>query len=182
MFGTDGARSKSHGLPPAVVKARAEALALPSVIGRAAWGDYEQVFLGQLADLKEQGLAAGVFGDIDLAPHREWVEGVCAKHEIVPHLPLWQKERRELLADFIKAGFVAVIVVVKDDRLNESFLGRRLDWQTVTDLEAAGVDACGEEGEYHTVVTGGPLFANDLPVKYGEIVHHAGYGFLAVSL
>jgi diphthamide synthase (EF-2-diphthine--ammonia ligase) len=57
-----------------------------------------------------------------------------------------------------------------------------LDWQTVTDLEAAGVDACGEEGEYHTVVTGGPLFANDLPVKYGEIVHHAGYGFLAVSL
>jgi diphthamide synthase (EF-2-diphthine--ammonia ligase) len=128
MFGTDGARSKSHGLPPAVVKAQAEALALPSVIGRAAWGDYEQVFLGQLADLKEQGLAAGVFGDI------------------------------------------------------ESFLGRRLDWQTVTDLEAAGVDACGEEGEYHTVVTGGPLFANDLPVKYGEIVHHAGYGFLEVSL
>ena len=140
------------------------------------------MFLGHLADLTKQGLADGVFGDIDLAPHREWVERVCAKHDIVPHLPLWQRERRELLGDFIGAGFVAVIVVVKDDRLDESFLGRQLDWQTISDLESAGVDACGEEGEYHTVVTGGPIFSNDLRVKYGGVDHHEGYSFLEVSL
>ena len=182
MFGGDGARSKSHGLPPAVIAAQAEALSIPSLVGSASWGDYEKVFLAHLGDLKKQGLNDGVFGDIDLVPHRQWVEGVCAKHDIVPHLPLWQKGRRELLGDFIEAGFVAVIVVVKDDRLNESFLGRQLDWQTVSDLEKAGVDACGEEGEYHTVVTGGPIFSNDLPGKYGSVDHQEGYCFLDVSL
>ena len=182
MFGGDGARSKSHGLPPAVISAQAEALSIPSLLGRASWGDYEKVFLDHLGDLKEQGLNDGVFGDIDLVPHRQWVEGVCAKHDIVPHLPLWQRGRRELLGDFIEAGFVAVIVVVKDERLDESFLGRQLDWQTVSDLEKAGVDACGEEGEYHTVVSGGPIFSDALPVKYGDVVHHDGYSFLEVSL
>lgn len=182
MFEGDGSRSKSHGLPPAVIAAQAKALSIPSLIGSASWGEYEKVFLTHLADLKEQGLNDGVFGDIDLVPHRQWVEGVCAKHEIVPHLPLWQIERRELLGDFIEAGFVAVIVVVKDERLDESFLGRQLDWQTVNDLEKAGVDACGEEGEYHTVVSGGPIFSNDLPVKYGNVEHHEGYSFLDVSL
>lgn len=182
MFEGDGSRSKSHGLSPAVIKGQAEALAIPSLIGRAAWADYEKTFLGHLGDLKEQGLTDGVFGDIDLLPHRQWVEGVCAKHGIVPHLPLWQRARRDLLADFIEAGFKAVIVVVDDKRLPASFLGRQIDWPTIEELEAAGADACGEEGEYHTVVTGGPIFENDLVVKYGAVVHNQGYSFLEVSL
>ena len=182
MFEGDGSRSKSHGLPLGVIEAQAKALSIPSLVGSASWGEYEEVFLARLADLKEQGLNDGVFGDIDLVPHRQWVEKVCGKHGVTPHLPLWQRGRRELLGDFIDSGFVAVIVVVKDDRLDASFLGRQLDWQTVSDLENAGVDACGEEGEYHTVVSGGPIFSNDLNVKYGDVVHNEGYSFLEVSL
>lgn len=182
MFAEDGLQSRSHGLSSAIIKAQAKALSIPLVIGNAAWDEYEKAFLEHLAVLKSQGVSDGVFGDIDLVPHRKWIEGVCGKHDIVPHLPLWLKGRRELLDDFIKAGFVAVIVVVKDDRLNESFLGRRLDWQTIDALEDAGVDLCGEEGEYHTVVIDGPVFAHKLPVEFGDITHHDGYSFLAVSL
>ncbi|MDF1578512.1 MAG: diphthine--ammonia ligase [Desulfurivibrionaceae bacterium] len=182
MFGDDGRRSKSHNLSPAVIAAQAGALAIPSSIGSASWDGYEKVFLDYLGDLKKDGLGDGVFGDIDLVPHREWVERVCGEHGIMAHLPLWQKGRRELLADFIEAGFKAVIVVVDEKRLDRSFLGRELDRRTIDDLEAAGVDACGEEGEYHTVVAGGPIFGHDLNFKYGKISHNEGYGFLDVSL
>lgn len=182
MFGDDGKRSKSHNLPPEVIAAQAEALAIPSQVGSASWDDYEKIFLGYLGGLKKDGLGDGIFGDIDLVPHRQWVEKVCGEHDIIAHLPLWQEERRKLLADFIEAGFKAVIVVVDEKRLGSSFLGRVLDWRTIDDLEAAGADACGEEGEYHTLVTGGPIFGRDLRVDYGKISHHKGYGFLDVSV
>jgi len=182
MLTEDGLRSRSHGLPPAVITAQAVALNLPLVTGQAGWDDYEAVFLARLAELRAAGLADGVFGDIDLAPHRQWVERVCGQHAITAHLPLWQEPRRDLLAEFIGAGFSATIVAVSDARLPTSFLGRELDWPTVAALEAAGVDACGEEGEFHTVVTGGPLFSAPLVLRHGQVVGHSGYSFLEVVL
>jgi diphthine-ammonia ligase len=182
MFAEDGTTSRSHGLPPSVIRAQAEALGLPSVTGKATWNDYEKVFLNYLANFKKQGVVDGVFGDIDLEPHRQWVERVCAEHDVRPHLPLWQQSRGSLLGEFLEAGFEAMIVVVKDERLDRSFLGRRLDLQTIGDLEAAGVDACGEEGEFHTVVTNGPLFSIPLNLRHGDIISNAGYSFLRVEL
>lgn len=182
MFAEDGSRSRSHGLTPDIIEAQAQAMAIPSKIAGASWDGYENVFLEHLAELKEQGINDGVFGDIDLEPHRSWVERVCGEHKIVPHLPLWQAERRDLLDEFIGAGFQAMIVVVDDKRLDETFLGRNIDWQTVADLEAAGVDACGEEGEYHSVVIDGPLFESSLQLQLGNIVRQDGYSFLDVDL
>lgn len=182
MLTDDGLRSRSHGLPPAVLAAQAAALNLPLLTGCADWDDYEAVFLARLAELRAAGLADGIFGDIDLEPHRQWVERVCGCREIRAHLPLWQEPRRDLLGEFIGAGFTATIVAVSDARLPVSFLGRELDWATVADLEAAGVDACGEEGEFHTVVTNGPLFSAPLSLRHGEVVGHAGYSFLEVAL
>jgi len=182
MFAEDGRRSRSHGLSPAIIEAQARALAIPSRIASASWDGYEKVFLEQIADLKCQGLADGVFGDIDLEPHRSWVERICAKHGITPHLPLWQADRRDLLHDFIGAGFRAMIVAVDRKRLDETFLGRQMDWQTIEDLEAAGVDACGEEGEYHTFVFDGPLFETALHLQPGDIIRQEDYSFLAVDL
>lgn len=182
MFAEDGKRSKSHGLTSDIIEAQANALGIPSRIGTAGWGDYEPVFLSHVKELKEQGLADGVFGDIDLEPHREWVERVCGEHGITPHLPLWKFERRDLLDEFISAGFKAIIVVVDDKRLDKSFLGKQIDWQTVAELEAAGADACGEEGEYHSVVIDGPIFSSALPLQLGDIVNNEGYTFLEVGL
>lgn len=157
-------------------------MAIPLRIAGASWDNYENIFLAQLAALHGEGLCDGVFGDIDLEPHREWVERVCAARRITAHLPLWQRERRELLDTFIGAGYRAMIIVVDRKRLDESFLGRTLDRQTVADLEAAGVDACGEEGEYHTVVYDGPLFT--CPLNLGRVSIHRedNYSFLEVML
>jgi len=182
MLSEDGLRSRSHGLTPQVIAAQAAAMNIPWLTGRAGWDGYETVFLARLAELRAEGIADGVFGDIDLEPHRQWVERVCGMHDITAHLPLWQEARRDLVADFIGAGFSATIVAVSDARLPTSFLGRVLDWQTVADLEAAGADACGEEGEFHTLVTDGPLFSEPLNLVHGEVVGHSGYSFLEVSL
>ncbi len=182
MFAEDGSRSRSHGLPTDIIKAQAFAMDIPYLIAGATWDEYEEIFLEYLADLKKQGIGDGVFGDIDLEPHRNWVERVCSMHGITPHLPLWKTDRRELLQDFIGKGFKATIVVVDTKRLDESFLGRQLDQQTVTDLESAGVDACGEEGEYHTVVFDGPLFSAPLELKSGEVVRQEDYSFLEMNL
>lgn len=182
MFAEDTSRSRSHGLSPAIIEAQAEAMSIPLKIAGAAWDGYEEVFLEHLAVFKDQGMTDGIFGDIDLEPHRQWVERVCATSGITAHLPLWQTERRELLQDFIGAGFQAMIVVVDRNRLDESFLGRRLDMGTVADLEAAGVDACGEEGEYHSVVFDGPLFSSPLQLRQGGIVRQENYSFLEVGL
>lgn len=182
MFAADGHQSRSHGLSRAIIRAQARAMAIPSRVAMASWDGYEEVFLAQLAELKEQGLGDGVFGDIDLAPHRQWVERVCASRGVVPHLPLWQTARRELMDEFIGAGFRALIVVVDRRRLGEDFLGRELDQQTVADLEAAGADACGEEGEYHSLVFAGPLFAAPLPVRPGAVRRHEDYSFLDIGL
>ncbi|RJX18899.1 MAG: diphthine--ammonia ligase [Desulfobulbus sp.] len=182
MFAEDGRRSKSHGLSSAIIQAQARAMAIPFRIGRAGWDGYEQAFLGELEAMKREGIGDGVFGDIDLAVHREWVERVCASRAVAAHLPLWQCARRELLAEFIAAGFRALIVVVDRTRLGEEFLGRELDARTVADLEGAGVDACGEEGEYHSLVIDGPLFTAPLPVRAGAILRRERYSFLEIGL
>jgi len=182
MFMEEGERSRSHGLDRAVIAAQAESLSLPLVIRKASWTDYESVFLDALQDFQKDGIHGGVFGDIDLEPHRKWVERVCARQNMTPYLPLWQQERRTILADFIDTGFAATIVAINNDRLDTGFLGRTLGWQTIDDLEKAGVDACGEEGEYHTVVTDGPIFSHPLFLQHGEVVSHDGYSFLNVSV
>jgi len=173
MLREDGRLSHSHGLPLAFVERQAEALGLPLVCRAASWDTYEAAFLDGLAELRELGAEAGVFGDIDLQPHRDWVERVCGVAGLDACLPLWLEPRRALLDELFAAGVEATIVTVNTERLGERFLGRRLGAALIPELEAAGVDACGEEGEFHTVVTAAPLFA--APV---EIARH---GTLAVD-
>jgi len=159
MLRDDGRLSHSHGLPLAFVERQAEALGLPLVRRAASWDTYEAAFLDGLAELRELGAEVGVFGDIDLQPHRDWVERVCGAAGLDACLPLWLEPRRALLDELFAAGVEATIVTVNTERLGERFLGRRLEPALIPELEAAGVDACGEEGEFHTVVTAAPLFA-----------------------
>ena len=160
MTEADGRRSKSHALPISLLRRQAAALGVPLVLRGASWDDYEAAFLDGLAELRdEHALGVGVFGDIDLQPHRDWVERVCGEAGLRACLPLWLAPRRALLDELFESGVSATIVVVDTERLDERFLGRRLDAALVPELEDAGVDACGEEGEFHTVVTDAPLFA-----------------------
>jgi len=182
MFAEDGARSRSHGLRPELLQAQAEALGLPLRVGRAGWDTYEATFRTQLAALKQEGIATAVFGDIDLEPHREWEEKVCAAEGLACCLPLWKEGRRALLDEFLALGYLALIVAVKEDRLDPSLLGRALDSAVIADIEARGCDAYGEEGEYHTAVVDGPIFRAPITVRPGARELHSGYWFLDLEV
>lgn len=84
-------------------------------------------------------------------------------------LPLWQNDRRELVAEFIALGFKAMIVTVNERMLSPDYLGRELSRELLKELEEEGVDPCGENGEFHTVVLDGPIFRRPLLPKLGEV-------------
>ena len=182
MMVENGKRSRSHGLPHAVIQSQAEVLGIQSIVRSTSWDDYEQALVSVLHEFKEQDIECGVFGDIDLRPHREWVEKVCSSVGIQAYEPLWQTARRNLLDEFLQLGFSATIVAVKQDTLNDSFLGRTLNRHVIADLENAGVDVSGEEGEYHTVVTDGPIFSNTVDIQSRGQTVRDGYCFIDVSL
>ena len=153
MLHEDGGASRGHGLPLALLEEQAAALGIPLVTRGTTWDDYEAAFVSLLHELRAQGVEAAVFGDIDLQAHRDWVENVCDVSGLGCHLPLWQEPRRRLLGEFLAGGSRATIVAVDSSKLGAEFLGLELDDAVIARLEAAGADACGEEGEYHTMVT-----------------------------
>ena len=148
MVTEDGQRSCSHGISAAVIKRQAEALGI-SIVQHPTTGDtYEAVFIKTLKDFRPEGIEAGVFGDIDFGPHREWIEKVCAAADITPHLPLWQENQEKLMEEFIDAGFKAVVVAVKAELLGKEVLGRTVDRKFLAYLAELdkGITPCGDAG------------------------------------
>jgi len=182
MMAEGHTRSRSHGLPKALIEAQAGRMNIPVSFRAASWEEYENEFLGALREFQKNGIQAGIFGDIDVEAHREWVRRVCAGSGIVPYHPLWQRDRLELLHEFIGLGFKATIVAANEEKLGSEFLGRSLDRRTVADLEHCGIDPSGELGEYHTVVTAGPLFSSEIAIKAKGQFRHGGYAFLDVDV
>lgn len=162
MFDETGERSRSHAIPPQLMQAQAAALGIPLVMRNAGWADYEAVFVDQLQAFTRQGFTTGLFGDIDLQPHRDWEEQVCTRAGLRAELPLWQEARRALVDELLALGYRTRVVCVDARFLDASFCGREFDAAFLADLPP-GVDACGENGEFHTFVFDGPRFAHAVP-------------------
>jgi uncharacterized protein (TIGR00290 family) len=145
------------------MRAQADALGIPLVMRNASWTTYEAVFTEQLRAFAAQGVTHGLFGDIDLQPHRDWEEKVCAAAGIEAVLPLWHEPRRALVDELLALGYRARVVCVDARFLDASYCGREFDAGFIADLPAE-VDACGENGEFHTFVFDGPRFAR--PVSH----------------
>jgi diphthine-ammonia ligase len=165
MFTEDGRRSRSHGLAREVLEAQANAIGVPLLTASASWDEYEMAFIDLLRQAKDRGAYTAVFGDIDIPRHRQWEENVCRQAGLSASLPLWQHDRMALLDEWWAAGFEARIVVARAGLVDRSYLGRVLDRQVASELTATGVDACGENGEFHTLVTAGPLFRRPLEIQ-----------------
>jgi uncharacterized protein (TIGR00290 family) len=174
MFDESGGRSRSHGLRPEVVAAQAGRLGLEHFAGRCTWETYTDQYIATLAQVKARGVTHVVFGDIMGDPHREWNLRVCAAHGLTPIMPLWAQPTSGLVRDFIALGGEARLVTVRPPVLDENWLGVTLTEETVSRLEALGVDPCGELGEYHTLVTNCPRFSSPLPIIMGERVLRGG--------
>ncbi|MDI6688954.1 MAG: diphthine--ammonia ligase [Actinomycetota bacterium] len=179
MISKDGKHSRSHGVSSTLLRLQARAIGIPIVQRKIAWENYEEEFKKAMSDFKKEDIRAGVFGDIDLQEHREWVERVCKEIGIRPILPLWKERREELLEEFIQVGFKAIVVATNADFLGKEWLGREINKGFIEELKALGnIDLCGEKGEYHTFVYAGPIFKNPVGFTVGEKVLEGKHWFL----
>ena len=181
MLDEEAKRSRSHGLPVGFLRRQAEQLGLPVIFNSAAWSDYEARYQETLKGFRAQGLVTGVFGDIDGEENRDWCVRMCATAGMGTYHPLWKRQRKDILKEFIGLGFKSTIVVTQADKLGSEWLGRQIDAQTIEDLEKTGIDVCGELGEYHTAVTGGPIFNSELVLETEEAILHDGHWFLRIA-
>jgi uncharacterized protein (TIGR00290 family) len=175
----EGRRSRSHGIASELIRAQAAAAGIPLLQRATSWGAYEQNFKDAVLELKAQGVEAGIFGDIDIVEHREWVESTCAALGIVALLPLWQEKPYSLLQEFLNLGFRAVIV---STRLERAWLGRELSQELAREVEARGSHPLGENGEYHTFVIAGPFFRHQLRISHRQVWQKDGHWFLDLAL
>ncbi|MTI67559.1 MAG: diphthine--ammonia ligase [Firmicutes bacterium] len=164
MFTEEGKRSRSHGLELKVIKEQAKSIEAELIIGKASWNNYEEVFIENIKKMEDENIEIGVFGDIDIIDHLRWVENTLSVTKILTYHPLWKEERKKLLKEFVDLGFKAKIVSLKKSLMDKKYLGKTLDYKLINELESIGIDPCGEEGEFHTVVYDGPIFS--YPLKY----------------
>ena len=165
MCDEDGT-SKSHALPPELVEAQVRALGGTPVSVRVPQGEYATRFDACLRDLAAEGHTHMIFGDIDLQAHRDWLAPACERAGLVALFPLWGESRDALARELVTRGVQARVVCVDTRWLDASFCGADYDAAFLARLPA-GVCPCGEDGEFHTFVTGGPGFASALGMVDG---------------
>lgn len=166
MANANGKHSRSHHLGATLLQRQAKAMGLKLVQTRASWNNYETNYKQSLAKLKKLGVTTGVFGDIDLQIHRDWVERVCKDCAIDPLLPLWEVKRSKLMRHLLDVGFKAIIVALRTDLLDrDKWLGAEINDDFMKEFQKLkGIDLCGEGGEYHSFIYNGPVFKQ--PVKF----------------
>jgi len=178
LLAEDGKRERAHGTRPFLLKLQSEAIGIPIVQVNASWEGYEEKFKPAVEKLKVEGVEGGVFGDIDLIEHREWVERVCEDLGIEPIIPLWGHDPGDIVQEFIEEGFEAIVVAT---RIKEDWLGRRFDESFIEELKKYNFHLSGESGEYHTFVIDGPIFKRRIRVREAERVHVGENRFLDIK-
>lgn len=174
-------RSWFHGVPESLLQEVSKSLNIPLLLVKCEGEEYKAAFNKALNKAKnELGAEACVFGDIDLEAHRVWCTDRCDEANMEAIFPLWLEDREKLTYEFIDSGFKTVIKNVRLDVLSTEFLGKVLTKKVVSDIVAAGSDACGENGEYHTFAFYGPLFKYPIRFKENGIITNETHGFLDI--
>jgi diphthine-ammonia ligase len=153
--------SNFHLMRSDMLDAQSEAIEIPLVKWATKPDTYEEDFKKALLKMKAEGVEGIVTGDVfDVALHEAgWLERICKGVGLAPVRPLWHRDTKQILDEFINEGFKATLVRVKLDLLGIEWLGREINRKFFDDLLKLGtVDPCGEHGEFHTFVTDGPLF------------------------
>ncbi|MDI6789786.1 MAG: diphthine--ammonia ligase [Thermodesulfobacteriota bacterium] len=177
-----GERSRSHGLPTALICDQATAVGMPIIQKEVKGSTYEEVFRKTLAEFKKQGIENLICGDIYLTEHRTWLERVVGEEGLSPVFPLWHKDTGELMAEFIRKGFEAIIVAARSDILGKEWLGGPIDACFLQKLKGLPqkVDPCGESGEFHTLVISGPDWPGRLKVLETAPIEEDKHYFLNI--
>ena len=160
-----------HNISSDLLKQVSLAINIPLLLVECSGENYENTFEIALKNMKNLGAEACIFGDIDIAHHREWGETRCKNTGLEAIFPLWQENRETLVKEFIDLGYKAIIKKVNLKNMNVNFLGKTLSHKLLEEIKATGSDVCGENGEYHTFVYDGPIFSKEIPLKNtGDII------------
>lgn len=178
---TDGyERISMHGVRRELLALQATLLGIPVVEVVIPPGCMNEVYEARMAQAFASeplsGVDAVAFGDLFLEDVRAYREERLASTHKRGLFPLWGRNTTELAREFIAAGFQAVIVCLDPRALDPAFAGRAYD-QSLLDELPANVDPCGENGEFHTFVHAGPIFARPIGCETGEIVERDGFVF-----
>ncbi|GIX03008.1 MAG: ATPase [Planctomycetaceae bacterium] len=171
-----------HGVKLCWARAQAAAAQLPLIeIPLPAYctnEQYEQRVLPVLRQAREHGIQAIAFGDLFLADVRAYREALLARVGLEPVFPLWEPEggTHALARKMLAAGVRAIITCVDPRVLPLATTGRSYDASFIDQLPE-GIDPCGEQGEFHTFCTAGPMFTREIAVTGGKCVLRDGFAF-----
>lgn len=173
-------RVAMHAVRESVLEMQAAAAGLPlikvSIPSPCTNENYEQAMTEAMARAGAEGVFHVVFGDLFLEDVRAYREKQLASCGMTPVFPLWGWNTRQLAEEMIEHGLSAYLTCVDPRKLDRSFAGRRFDSALLNALPAE-VDPCGENGEFHSFVNGGPMFNRTIPVTAGEVVEREGFVF-----
>jgi uncharacterized protein (TIGR00290 family) len=174
------ARVSMHGVREDLLLAQLAAAGLDSILVRIPYPCpneiYEREMVTAIGVAKARGITHVIFGDLFLQDVRAYRERQLAGTGITPVFPLWERSTAALAREMISVGIKAHLAVVDLKKLPASFAGRTFSERLLTDLPA-GVDPCGENGEFHSFVSAGPMLSRTIPVALGETVERDGFAF-----
>ena len=167
-------RVSMHGLRRELLQQQAKVLNLPLHTIELPQNPSMEVYTNKMEamvqKLKKEGYTDCIFGDIFLEDLRQYRENQLEKLAIKSHFPLWKKDTKKLILEFIDRGFKAIVLTINANQLDQSFLGRTIDKEFIQDLPK-GIDPCGENGEFHTFCYDGPLFDKAIGFEIGEKIY-----------
>ena len=173
-------RVAMHSSRRVLVEMQAAAAGLPLIAVPLPWPcsnvDYECAMKKVCDEAVAQDVSAIAFGDLFLEDIRAYRERQLKDTGLEPLFPVWKVPTAELASDMIRSGLKAKLVCIDPKKLSPDFAGRDFDRQLLRDLPA-GVDPCGENGEFHSFVYAGPMFNREIPVTAGERVERDGFWY-----
>ena len=169
-----------HGVPKGVLDSVSKSLNIPVWLIETSGEEYTKNFEKDNKKKKNEGAEVCIFGDIDLEGHLKWCSERCENVGLLPCFPLWQEDRKKLVYEFLDSGFTSTFTVINTKMLNDKFLGLTMTKQICEEIEKEGADICGENGEYHTFVSDGPLFKEKVKFKLGDKIENEGYSILPI--
>jgi uncharacterized protein (TIGR00290 family) len=143
--------------------------------------DYARIMAGFIAQVTAMGIAHMAFGDLYLEDIRAYREKQLANTGITPVFPLWQIPTRQLAHEMIDSGLVAHLTCIDPRLMPAELAGHRFD-HALLDALPAGVDPCGENGEFHSCVSNGPMFRHGINLSHGDVVERDGFVFADLQL
>jgi len=177
---TEFQRIAMHGTRLSVLEAQAEAAGLPLWIVPLPWPCSNEIYEQRMSEVCRRALDEHVdamaFGDLFLEDVRAYRERQLEPTGIKPIFPLWEIPTEKLAREMIAGGLRARLTCVDMKQLDGRFAGREFDAALLRDLPAS-VDPCGEQGEFHTCVYDGPMFAHPIELSAGEVVERDGFMF-----